>query len=241
MTPIPFLLAGLAALFLMGGGKAEAKGPNGSPPSPKPPGPGATPGPGGLKPGGGTIPKTPTPFPEIVPEIIPKTPYGVCWDEGIDPAIKNQIQTMLASVDSVPLLDQAAAAAAAAGYPLAAACLKKKADELRGKAPGPGPGPVVPTGGNMPYALGTGDYPYGLARYYTAQGGRWPELSPLNPQLGAFSGGKYPNWDLLASQGGIITLPASWDPWQKDVPIKPTMSTSYRPSGVKPGPAGAVL
>ena len=82
MTPIPFLLAGLAALFLMGGGKAEAKGPNGSPPSPKPPGPGATPGPGGLKPGGGTIPKTPTPFPRSSQRSSPRRPTGFAGMKG---------------------------------------------------------------------------------------------------------------------------------------------------------------
>ncbi len=84
--------------------------------------------------------------------------------------------------------------------------------------PGGIPGfPSVPTGlGPMPFTIRQGDRPYGLASFFTGQGGRYPEIEPLNPHLGAPTGGvpPYPQWQV----GVQILLPAEWDPWNMPVP-----------------------
>ena len=221
--PVPLILAGVAALLLFGGGDEEDNGKAQAPPGPGPgPSPGLPPIP---------MPKPPTPMDDIPPVFS----YGDCFDDHLPEELKNQFNQALANITNVSLLDQAAATAAAGGFPKVAACLKQKADELRG-----GPPPIQPpvASGNMPYMLGFGDYPYGLSAYYTGQGMRYKELEPLNPQLGPMENkngvSQYRNWDQLAANGETIILPAGWNPWQTPLPQKPGPGRGYKSSGVMP-------
>lgn len=226
------IAAGLGLLLLLSGGKDEEAAPPGAtPPSGGPPPPQPQP----HVPPGGFIPKPPTPNTETPPADL----YAQCFDPGIPTQFRNQAETALQQVNDPTTLDALAATLASAGFPMAAACVKSKADRLRGGGGlgglGDLPIPQIepPTEmGEMPYQLGYGDYPYGLANYYTGQGGRFREIGPNNPQLGTFGNGKYPNWDALASAGGTILLPASWDAWGKQLPTKG--AHPYKPSGVMP-------
>jgi len=91
---------------------------------------------------------------------------------------------------------------------------------IPGLTPPPGAPPEIepPAMGTMLFTVRFGDRPYGLAKYYTGNGARYPELQPLNPQLGPMvtTGGvsNYQNW----APGLVITLPASWLPLSKPVP-----------------------
>lgn len=217
-APIPLILLGVGALLLFAGDEEKKKKPevNGKG--------------NGLPPGG-----------------VEDFPFGQCLDDNMPPQMKQEINQILATVTDPQALDTAAAAATQAGFPIAAACLKQKADELRGAAPSPGPTPGgipgipggipgVPTtpkpepSTNMIFTVRWGDFPYGLAQYYTGQGARFKELEPLNPQLGPMitrQGPKgsysiYQNW----APGLEIQLPASWKPYEKPLPVAGTQTPS---------------
>ena len=183
----------------------------------------------------------------------PDFPFGDCLDASMTPTMKAQVNELLLTLSDPAQLDTAAAAAVAGGFPKAAACLKKKADGLRGSVPpggdGPPPGPAYNpvTVLNMPFRVRAGDFPYALAQYYTGQGARYSELGPLNPQLGPFASvliddpngnewgadGKpksrvsnYANWD----KGPAILLPASWSPRARNLPVPGTQTASDQPA-----------
>lgn len=231
-VPFPVVLGGLAlAIFAFSGDDKKGSGGGGGPGGPG----------GGLPPGG----------------------WEDCFDDAMPPAFKTALAQVLATVTTPEDLEAAAEMTANAGFPQAAECLLAKADELKGGGggvvltppeipiswpgnippipgtvppiPGTPPGQGGPPGqqGDMPFAVRYGDYPYGLAIYYTGQGGRFKELEPLNPQLGpmvtkqgpqgAYS--IYQNW----APGLEIVLPASWNAWSKPLPIPGTQkpSTDY--------------
>jgi hypothetical protein len=184
----------------------------------------------------------------------PAFPYGDCFDANMPPKIKEQVNEVLLTQTDPGALDAAAQAAAAGQFPKAAACLKKRADELRGKAGPPGPpGPPAPpstpanplTVTNMPFRVRAGDFPYALAQYYTGQGSRFIELGPLNPNLGPFEttawdaqtgkpvASAYRYWD----KGPSILIPGSWNPRSKNLPVPGQQNPSDQPPNPPlPGP-----
>ena len=225
-SPLGLLLAGGAALLLLSqGGKKEDK-PAGS-------GGSGGAGAGGAGTGG-----------------APPTALGCELDASLPPSWADMVKQLTSSPVNpgqelawATQLDDAAAKVAAAGYPKAAACLKKRAEEVRKKAgsqtsppplpgqtppipggatpiPGGGlPGPAMPAGGgDMPFTIRSGDRPYGLAIYWTGNGARFQELGALNPNLGQLvtKNGvtNYEHWQV----GVGIKIPSSWDPWKKPNP-----------------------
>lgn len=189
----------------------------------------------------------PEPGEVIPPGGVTDYPFEHCLDEAMPPFMRDQVNMLLSQITDPTQLDAAAAMAANSGFIKAAACLKTKADELRSKPRPVGPDlpgkvkptiPTPPTLGPMPFTVRTGDYPYGLAQYYTGQGARYTELEPLNPNLGpmvtrTLAGGTgtyqiYENW----APGLKIVLPLSWLPWTTPLPNPGTQ----RNSGVMPTP-----
>lgn len=70
----------------------------------------------------------------------------------------------------------------------------------------------------MPFVIRMGDRPYGLAGWFTGNGGVFRELEPINPQLGpllpAGSVPPYAGW----IPGAQILIPAEWNPWARPSP-----------------------
>jgi hypothetical protein len=66
------------------------------------------------------------------------------------------------------------------------------------------------------HTLRLGDRPFGLAQYWTGNGGRFRELEAINPSLGALQSGPLPytNWVV----GFVLNIPPQWAPWQKAPP-----------------------
>lgn len=173
---------------------------------------------------------------KLPPGGVEDFPFGHCLDDEMPPGMRNQVSEILTTVVNPDELDKAAEAAANGGFPKAAACLKQKAENIRKKnASG---GPWVPPSinklemGNMPFTLRYGDFPYGLAQYYTGQGSRFRELENVNSNLGGWvqmplkdqpgkTYGAYANW----APGLLIKIPQDWSPWNKAYP-KPGSQTA---------------
>lgn len=68
---------------------------------------------------------------KIPPGGVEDDAFAACLDDGLPPAMKDQVRNILSSVTDPVQLQAAADIAAQAGFPLAAACLQKKADELK--------------------------------------------------------------------------------------------------------------
>ncbi len=144
----------------------------------------------------------------------PSTGGKNCFDSHLPPDMKAQVQQMLTSSTITPTdLEAAALAAETGGFPLAAGCLRQRAQELRTKAE-----MEVAAKGGMPFTIRYGDIPFQLAKYYTGDGSRFFELRPLNPQIGALKTvngvSNYENW----KPGLQILIPAAWNPLAKPIP-----------------------
>lgn len=217
---VPFVLVagGLAlALLAMGSDDEKKKPGNGT---------GGTGGTGGLPPGIGTD-------------------IANCLEDIPEP-LRSQILAVIGTVASPEILEGVAEQLAKAGYVEAAECFQARADDLKGETPvvftppemppnfPPGVGLPWPGGMAAPFVVRYGDYPYGMAQYYTGQGARYVELEPLNPQLGPMITRTGPQGDYSIYQnwqaGLEILLPPSWQPWTKPYPLPGTQ----KPSGDYP-------
>lgn len=178
--------------------------------------------PGGGLPGGGEFPGG------VEPECT--------LDAHMPAPVAQQVRAVLANATvDAPTLLAAAQIATANGFPLAAACLQAEAARRGGGTVPPGFDPLNPAtwpailqqvpqpgggspgqSGSMQFEIRFGDRPFGLAKYWTGNGGRFRELDAINPQLGRFTGGvpPYPNWQ----PGTVITIPAAWKPRDKPLP-----------------------
>lgn len=124
---------------------------------------------------------------------------------------------------------QMASAAQNAGYPKLAACLNQKATQVGNNAAA-----QVAAQGGMAFVIRYGDIPSHLADYYTGNATRWPELGPLNPQIGSVQTvngvTNYSHWNV----GTQILIPKAWNPLQKPLPA-PLSGSGSAPSGSAAG------
>lgn len=195
--------------------------------TPKKPEPVTPPGPG------------PGPGPKNDKEIPPGgvTDHVECFDDSMPPAIRTQVLNLLDQVTDTALLDQAAATLALGGFAKAAACVKARAEKLKGGKPVPGykpvpdkPVPDLPETPGMPFVIRFNDSPYLLAAYYTGQGTRLGELGAVNPQLGKLVTVNNVTGYEVWVPGLPIVIPGEWDPYERPWPIAGTTTPSnYQP------------
>lgn len=163
-----------------------------------------------------------------------------CLDDSMPADMRAKVKELLSLSSVTPTdLEAAALAAETGGFPKAAACLRKRAQEKRASAE-----LEVAAKGGMPFQIRYGDIPFRLAQYYTGDGARFKELGPLNPQIGQLRTvngvTNYENW----RPGLQILIPSAWNPLAKPIPAPlgggggvgapPSPKTSTPPS---PSPA----
>lgn len=151
-----------------------------------------------------TAPQAPAPAPEG-----PKLPEGLkdCIDEAMPEEL---VVELVAAWESTTLtvlnFAEIASVLATDGWPKAAACFARKAEQLVEKA------------GGLPHVIRSGDIPSLMAAYYTGDGSRFKELGKLNKKLGKLvtvnGVTNYQKWVV----GTEILIPASWKPLSKPVP-----------------------
>lgn len=137
-----------------------------------------------------------------------------CIDDSMPADMKAKVRELLRLETITPTdLEAAALAAETGGFPKAAACLRKKAQQKRASAE-----LEVAAKGGMPFQIRYGDIPFRLAQYYTGDGARFKELGPLNPQIGQLRTvngvTNYEGW----RPGLNILIPSAWNPLAKPVP-----------------------
>lgn len=181
---------------------------------------------------------------KIPPGGVEDKPYSQCLDEDMPPAVKKLVLNALKQVTNPADLDKHAETAAKAGFPMAAACLKQKADELRGKGDKPKPKPEPPDQPSTletptPFQIRPGDFPFAVAQYYTGQGERFKELRDINPHLGSLHIDPYTNTAIYSGwlPGTWIILPPAWKGSERPYPIPGTQNPSHElPPKVPPIP-----
>lgn len=159
------------------------------------------------------------PGPEPGPEPGPTDALS-CVDDDMPPALKAQLEKLL-SVNDLPPADyeNAARASEKAGFPKAAACLRKKGEERRKELES-----IVELRGGLPHVIRMGDIPFNMAAYYTGQGGRFREFEAKNPQIGKLRKQLNPVTKVMVSNypgwvpGAEIVIPKEWNPLAKPMP-----------------------
>lgn len=156
-----------------------------------------------------------------------------CLDDSMPADMKAKVRELLSMTSVTPTdLETAALAAETGGFPKAAACLRKRAQEKRASAE-----LEVAAKGGMPFQIRYGDIPFRLAQYYTGDGVRFKELGPLNPQIGQLRTvngvTNYENW----RPGLNILIPSAWNPLAKPIPAPLGGGSSSSPSpALSPSP-----
>lgn len=197
----------------------------------------------GRKPGEAALPAGAPPSDETPPggaDVHPETPASA--PAGALPGDSKPATGDEAVAHADDAFDAAVAAAIAKGDPVALEALAVQAEKLglftvarsirdeiaRIKATAPVPTPSGPDKPVVPSALATyivrsGDTGSSIAKAYTGNPNRWPELVTVNP------GSKDAKYGFKANVGQRINIPASW-PSGIPVPIPPVAAAAIPPA-----------
>jgi nucleoid-associated protein YgaU len=187
--------AGLTIFGLMASKKEEAGSTPALPPSPDAP------------PGGADV--HPSNQQSAPPGALPPSTTANTGDTAVahaDDAFDAAVAAAVAAGD-VATLDKLATEAESKGLLTVARSIRDEIARIKGEAPKvtkPGPDMPVPTATLATYIIKAGDTGTSIAKAYTGNGNRWPELVTVNPST------KDAKVGFKAYPGQRVNIPASW-------------------------------